>query len=137
LQKLQRTARSTTSLLSTWSTSVEEFWVKSVQTGPNQFSNGADSAHARDIAHDASVVHQLAPRTTGPARWGMLASVGPCAAPPWVSTQVGSPQLLDPPQLLPRPRPPTRSPKSGRPRRPLAPGIHCSLWFLSRGVIVN
>jgi hypothetical protein len=65
--------------------------------------------------------HQLAgAEFSAAAAAGLRHTRLPVASPPWVSTQVGSPQLVDPPQPLPRPRPPARSPESGRPRRPLA-----------------
>jgi hypothetical protein len=82
--------------------------------------------------------HQLAGAKLSAAAAAGLCHTRPLVASPlWVSTQVGSPQLLDPPQPLPRPRTPVRSPESSRPRRPLSPGLHCLLWLLSHGVIVN
>jgi hypothetical protein len=82
--------------------------------------------------------HQLAgAELSAPAAAGLRHTRLPVASLPWVSTQVGSPQLLDPPQPLPWPRPSARSSESGRPRRPLAPGLHCLLWLLSKGVIMN
>jgi hypothetical protein len=63
---------------------------------------------------------------------------------PQVSTQIKDTWTLDPPQQLPRPRPPARSPESGRPRCPPWPEDYIAwleffpgLFVQTRGISVN
>jgi hypothetical protein len=71
---------------------------------------------------------------------GLRRARPPVFSPPQVSTQIKDPWTLDPPQQLPRPGPPARSPESGRPRRPLGPRTTLHGWssfkecYCKRGV---
>jgi hypothetical protein len=61
---------------------------------------------------------------------GLRRARSPALSPPCVSTQIAPLWPLDPPELLPRPRPPARSLESGRLRRPMPLDyIACSEFF--------
>jgi hypothetical protein len=68
--------------------------------------------------------------TPAAAAAGLRRARPPALSPPCVSTQIAPLWPLDPPQLLPRPRPSARSPESGWPRRPMPLDyIACSEFF--------
>jgi hypothetical protein len=64
---------------------------------------------------------------------GLRRAHPPVFSPPQVSTQIKDPRTLEPPQQLPRPRPPVRSPKSGRSGRPLGPRTTLHGWSSFQG----